>query len=81
MEEVEDLMELRLELLDGGEGSDDAVALALAAHAVREVGDLLGRLEGPVRVRVRQQEVELDGGLDSRGSTSVTFPFSFSCLE
>ena len=79
VEEVEDAVELLLELLDGRERRDDAVALALAAQVVGQVGDLLGRLDGPVRVRVRQQEVELDGGLSGRGGPSVRFLLAFSC--
>ena len=43
MEEVEDLVELVLELLDGGERSDDPVALAVAPKA-----PLLGSLKGPM---------------------------------
>ena len=42
VEEVEDLVELVLELLDGGERSDDPVALAVAPQA-----PLLGSLKGP----------------------------------
>ena len=45
MEEVEHLLELLLELLNGGERRYDAVALAIAPQA-----PLLGGLEGSVRV-------------------------------
>ena len=45
VEEVEHLLELLLELLNGGERRYDAVALAIAPQA-----PLLGGLEGSVRV-------------------------------
>ena len=55
VKEVEHLLELILELLYGGERSDDAMALAVAPQA-----PLFGGLERSVWVGVGEEEVELE---------------------